>query len=481
MSAKSLCGLGATPVQIAALTLFLFWVAVDGGLAGVSGIALSGTGTSLPGGPLCGQRNDGLVHLPSNWATFTPPGTGQSYVDPVFGCTVKRITNGSVEESLGDGSHPSLMNYYSTFSPLNASDTLLLLTSNDGSWRVRDVNGNIVVPTASMPAMSNGHPVWDASNGNVFYYTLGNALYKATVSGNSVNRTALHTFSEYSSIVSPDAADLSQDGDHIALVGQNANNTMDIFVWSLSLQIKTSAYTTTCTVSGSVNTPQPGCLHKLQLTSDNLLTLQFASDGAGLEQGVRLWNGTSLVGIQNGTSHYDTGQDLLGAPVITSRGNSASLPGLINPCPSGWGLDVRRLSLLSLLSTATCLFDNQPAWHISYRGSASQPWTAISIFGTGSTGPELFTTSGGYAAPTTGNWQRYQGEIILAKIDGSAAYRVAHTRSRTLESYWAQPHAAISRDGRYVTFTSNMAWPNGCPAGMHVAGDCSDVYLIKIQ
>lgn len=167
--------------------------------------------------------------------------------------------------------------------------------------------------------------------------------------------------------------------------------------------------------------------------------------------------------------------------MLASRGNSNSLPGLINPCPSGWGLDARRLSLLSLLSTATCLFDNQPAWHISYRGSASQPWTAISMFDTGSTGSGLFTTSGGYAAPTTGNWERYQGEIILAKVDGSAAYRVAHTRSRTLESFWAQPHAAISRSGRYVVFTSNMAHPNGCPANMHVPDECQDVYIIKVS
>src|SRR5258707_9145478 len=49
--------------------------------------------------------------------------------------------------------------------------------------------------------------------------------------------------SEYSGIVSPDSADISQDGDHIGLVGQNANNTMDIFVWSLSQGIKTSVYT----------------------------------------------------------------------------------------------------------------------------------------------------------------------------------------------------------------------------------------------
>jgi len=39
----------------------------------------------------------------------------------------------------------------------------------------------------------------------------------------------------------------------------------------------------------------------------------------------------------------------------------------------------------------------------------------------------------------------------------------------------------MSRDGKYVIFTSSMAFPAGCPTNMHVASDYSDVYLIKIQ
>src|SRR5207302_1041005 len=87
-------------------------------------IALNGSAVTPTGRPLCGQLNDGLPHIPPNWDTFTPPATGQSYVDPAFGCTVKRITNGSAEEALWDGKAPSLMNFYSTLSAMNASDTL---------------------------------------------------------------------------------------------------------------------------------------------------------------------------------------------------------------------------------------------------------------------------------------------------------------------------------------------------------------------
>src|SRR6185312_10621411 len=139
------------------------------------------------------------------------------------------------------------------------------------------------------------------------------------ISGTSVKPALVHTFGEYKGIVSPDAADLSQDGDHIALVGQNANNTMDVFVWSLSHQAKTSVYTTTCALNADINgAAQPGCVHKLQLTADNLLTIQFLGDGAAAEQGVRLWNGSTLVHLQDKTDHYDSGYDLNGKSVFVA-------------------------------------------------------------------------------------------------------------------------------------------------------------------
>lgn len=438
-------------------------------------VSLSGTGVTTTSGPLCGKLNDGLTYLPTSYDTFTPPAVGQSYVDPVFGCSVKRLTNGAAE-TLGDGTHPGLMHYYSTFTPINATDTLLMLVANNGSWHVRDLNGNIVVSYAGMPNLS-GHPVWDDTNGNVFYYALNNALFSGTISGNSVTSTNLHTFSEYSAITSMDSADLSQDGDHIALVGQNASGTMDIFVWSFSQKTKTSLFTTACTgsVSGAV---QPGCLHKLQLSADNRLTIQFNNDGSAAQQGVRLWTGSTLVHMQDATSHYDTGYDLNGNAIFTGRGNSFTLSGLTNPCPSGWGLDVRGIDNIQ---SAVCLLDNPPYWHISYRGSASQPWIAISFFDSRTPGPEFFTSNSSYQTISTSNWQLYEDEIVLGKVDGSKVYRLAHARSRSMESYWAQPHAAISRDGRFVIFTSNMAHPSGCPANMHVAGECSDVFIIQIQ
>jgi hypothetical protein len=427
---------------------------------------------------ICGRPGDKQIHIPPDWTTFKPPAAGQSFPDPVFGCTVTRITDGS-RETLSDGAHPSFMNFYSTVSPMNSADTMVLITSNNGAWHIRDINGRVVVPAGKMPAMNSGHPVWDAREGSDFYYALGKTLYRGTVNGDSVKSRALHIFKEYRGVVSPDAADLSQDGDHLALMGQNADNSMDVFVWSLTRQTKTSAYTTKCKIEGNITeTSQPGCVHKLLLSADNLLSIGFVQNGTDIEQGVRLWNGSTLIHLQDSmTSHYDHGYDMNGNPIVAGRDNPASFEGFSNPCQSGWGLDIRQQNN----SSSACLLDNQPSWHISYRGSASQPWAVISFFDDRKPGPELFNDNKQFESPSSKNWQLYEDEIVLVRIDGSAVYRLAHARSRSAESYWAQPHAVISRDGRYMIFTSNMAYPNGCPANMHVANECSDVYLIKVR
>ena len=469
-----------------AIIFFYFVVSKDGGL-GRSSISAAAAGNASTQSqsrntalstPVCGKTDDKQLHISPDWDSFSPPRAGQSYADPAFGCSVERLTDSSRDETAWDGKHLAFMHYYSTLTPLNASDSMLFVVSNDGNWRIKNVNGGVAISAAKMP-QSSGHPVWDASDGNIFYYASGNSLYKAGISGGPVKSAAVHTFNEYKGIVSPDAADLSQDGDHVALVGQNSSNTMDVFVWSLRKEAKTSTYTTTCTIDGSINgKAQPGCIHKLQLTADNLLTIQFLGDGDGPEQGVRLWNGTRLVRLQDKTDHYDTGYDLAEKSVFIAENNSSTLPGLSNPCASGWGLDVRQLGNLQ---SALCLVDHPPYWHVSYRGGPSQPWVALSFFDDRKQGPELFSTNPKYEAPSAANWKLYEDEIVLAKIDGSSIYRLAYARSRSSENYWAQPHAAISRDGKYVVFTSNMAFPAGCPENMHVASECSDVYLIKIR
>jgi len=448
-------------------------------------ITLSGSGvTQAAGSPTCGKSGDSTNYVPTDWTTFLPPGKGQSYVDPTFGCTVTRVSDASSE--IWDGSHYiPITEGYATISPFNANDTLLMLTDGYGERFFTDLQGNIVVPKGNVPGGNNTWYLWDATNPSVFYYTSGNSLMKGTISGSTVAAATVHQFSEYAAINFMDKTDLSQDGQHVVVVGGDTSGASpeNVFVYNFAASSKGPVYTTGCT--GSVGSPNNSCLHGVTLTPDNNVIIDFAGDGTCNECGNRLWTGTTpLAHIQDVTDHLDTGYDLNGNAVIVERGNAYDLAGETNPCPSGWGLDVRQIYSMQ---SAVCLFDNQPSWHVGYRGNAQQPWVGVSFFDAGrAPSPEWFDNTGNYAAPTTSTWQLYEDEIVVARIDANnnsnSVYRLARAYSRSNEDFYAQPHAAISRTGKYIAFQSNMAYAHtGCPANFQTSTNCTDVYLIKVQ
>jgi len=131
--------------------------------------------------------------------------------------------------------------------------------------------------------------------------------------------------------------------------------------------------------------------------------------------------------------------------------------------------------------------DNQPNWHVGYRGNQNQPWVGLSFFDGGrSPSPEWFDNTSNYTGPTANTWKLYEDEVIVVRVDANnnsnLVYRLAHAYSRSNEDFEAQPHAAISRSGKYIAFTSNMAYAHsGCPANFQTSTGCTDVYVIKIQ
>jgi hypothetical protein len=449
-------------------------------------ISLSGSGVTQStsnGAPICGISGDSANHIPTDWSTFVPPAKGQSYVDSSFGCTVTRITDASKDVWSGSFYLP-LTHGYATVSSFNANDSYLMLADGWNRHFVTDLTGNIVVSSSNMPASNDTWFLWDASNASVFYYTNGNSLMKGTISGSSVATTSVRQFSEYPTINFMDEADVSQDGAHVVVIGGDTSGSSpeNVFVYDLANNTKGPVYTTSCT--GSVNNPNNGCLHKLIQTPDNNVIIQFASDGSGPEQGNRLWAGTyPLPHLQDLTNHLDAGYDLNGNAIFIESGNSYYTSGLSNPCPSGWGLDVRQIHNTS---ASTCLLDNPPSWHVGYRGNSQQPWAGLSFFDVRGSSPEWFDNSPNYVAPNASTWLLYEDEIMVARIDANnnsnQVYRLARAYSRSGEDFNATPKAAISRDGKYIAFDSDMAYAHsGCPANFQTGTNCIDVYVIKVR
>jgi hypothetical protein len=460
------------------------------------------------GVPVCGTATDGATkYIPTDWATFTPPAKGGSYIDNSggvpFGCRITRLTNGQTD--FGSTTYGVTL-YYDTASPFSADDKLIMATRSGGSYYIvqnpylTGQNGT-AVPSANMPSMNNqAQPMWDRTQPEMFYYTSGLQLRSGTVSGgpscfatnNCTVATALvHDFTgTYTSLNMMDETSESVDGNHILLEGELPSSTQVVFVWDVSTGTSSTPYNSTCT--GSVNGPN-GCLHKMQISGDNNPIILYEGSG-----GEFLWNGTTSICLQGScgggsgeTSHGATGQNLSGAPVWVSNAGPAVLPAQLFSCPidnSSWQ-NISAIITNSPLSATSCLLDAPSPgitnWHVGYDGSASQPWVFLTWF---QEGPSFyFGTDGGYAAPSSSNWPLYSGEMDLTRINASYTslsnsnvIRLAQTRNRSQDTFWAQTFGALSFDGLYAVFSSNMAHgATGCPSSVHASDECSDLYLVS--
>ncbi len=429
------------------------------------------------GDPVCGVNNDAGPHVPADYTTFVPPPRGGSYVDALTKCTIVRLTDSARN---GAAQH----HYYSTISPINASDTYVMIDDEGWNWSVVETSGRTVIATKDMPS-PDGHIVWDAKDGNVFYYASGSSIMKGAIHGNRVAHSTLYKFHEYADITFMDAWDVSEDGDHLIVVGANSAKSMDVFTFSIGKLSKGGVYTTRCAPpSGSLGN-QPGCLHKVQFDGENNILITFNDNGSSGETGAVIWNGQTVSRLQNSTTHFGAGLDANGRDVaILDRYSDGR-----DACPRGGGADLMRINPISSIS---CLLDkNWAAPHIGYGGGPQQPWAVLSFFDNRNPGPEFFDNSKHFAPPTCTQsnnttsgacWFPYESEVVLVRIDAendlAKTYRIAQTRSRSCESYWAQPHASISRDGKSVVFDSNMAFAQKGCGGIT---NCSDVFFVRVR
>src|SRR5271157_4892629 len=78
--------------------------------------------------PALAQLPVGGLELPPNYNTFQPPAVGGTYADPVFGSTVKRISNALGTPNADSGGYLTwIEDEYSTMSPFNSDNSKILL------------------------------------------------------------------------------------------------------------------------------------------------------------------------------------------------------------------------------------------------------------------------------------------------------------------------------------------------------------------
>ena len=457
-------------------------------------VSLSGTGTAAPPPPppggLCGKQDDGLAHLPPNYSCgllpcttnpLPPPARGSTYVDPQYGCTVRRLTD-AVADGLGTAAHHN----YGTVSPINANDTFVMINLENGSKEITDVSGQVVVRVTNMPATNSQQVPWDISNPTRFYYTAGSKILRADITGLpgcasthscSVSTSTLHDFSgTYASVQIPDQEDISDDGDHFWLVGDTK-----AFLYTISANTVGPAMTVGTKDNGNG-------WHKIQITPSNRMLMTWSPNGRGPGAGQEVYNTDATLNwhMFDNTIHTDCGRDLSNNEVCVV----ARIPdnaGGINPakaCSTWTGTQDGGIDIINMSShAAQCLMDvNWADTEVSFRdGNASAGWVFVTLFKSGSCSTySCFDTtlSPRLDIAWATHWVHFAEEGILVRIDnndGPNKQRLFHTRSRSSEYYWAIPRGAISRDGKYVVFDSNFDISN---SGL---SNYTDVYITKVQ
>ena len=417
-------------------------------------------------GPLVCGKSDRLVHLPPSYTLpLAPPaGIGQTLTDPQYGCGITRVTTFG-EFQAGQANYHN----YSTITPFSVDSSRLMLSLTNGSALIVDLNGHVAVPVAQMPSTNSADIPWDPTNPAVFYFTQGNGFFKATISGATVATTSLHTFSGYASVIAPDQEDLSDDGCKYWLVGTPSGGGLPV---GILYSLCTDTVVSQNLVVG-VKDSATGW-HKIQIFPSGKMLMTWSNNGPGAGLGLEIYNtdGSLYWHVVDGSAHSDVGIDLQGREVLFQPVGAAMS---LNACANAFtGISVIDINAKAPVN---CLANALPAYHISYRDSP-KGWVLLSTFDQG-TCPDYSCFDTTNPSHLISNWQSiwplYGEELLLAKIDGSVLFRLAHHRSRSAEGYGAQPRAAISRDGKFVVWDSNF--------DISSTGDANyaDVYLMRVQ
>ena len=381
---------------------------------------------------------DNHAHPPPEYESFNQPLVGGSYVDPVFGSSIKRLSNALGTHDAGGmgGNLTWITGEYSTPCPFN-SDSSLLLLLHQSYFGVYGSSG-LYLRDLPLEITALSEPRWSRFNNRIIYYVNGNQLKSFDVTSGVIQ--VVHTFDAYSAISGCGESDISLDGDHFVFAGDRKF----IFVYEISTDRALPAFDIYDSVYDS-----------LYLTPNNNVLVSWENAGTGTFTGIELYDKTMVFQRQvfpcNG--HKDTMLDTDGSEVmvITNSNDPGSNDNAIVKVRLS---DGKRSTLLSL--------DWSLAVHVS----------------TPDKGGFAYVETYAPFNPQARDFKPYTNELLKVPLDGSPVQRLAHHRSRPNEgnAYNWQPRISCSRDGSRFIFASNY----NALARQGVAEEYADVYMIQM-
>jgi hypothetical protein len=389
--------------------------------------------------PAFAQLSAGGPELPPNYNTFQPPAVGGTYVDPVFGSTIKRISNALATPNADRGGNLTWVeDEYPTMSPFNSDNSKILLV-HQSYFGLYDGTG-FYIRDLPLEISASSEPRWSRKDNHTLYYVRGNQFKTYDISSGAIN--IVHTFGEYGAISGMGESDISFDGDHFVFAGDGRY----VFVYQISTDTKSPVF----------DTGGKG-LDSVYITPKNNVIVSWVQSGTVRNTGQELFDGNMnfLRQVGRADGHKDVTLDTNGDEVLVWTNSNDPQP----ICNNG----IVKIRLSDGQQTCLATLDWSLAVHISAPDNSGF----------------IYVETYAPANPTPSSaWVAYTNELLQIKLDGSQVLRVAHHRSRPFQTntYNWQPKMSTSRDGSRVVYSSdyNLQTIDGYTA------DYSDVYLIVV-
>jgi len=457
-----------------------------------------GAGDACDDWTSCAPLDDGAVHVPVNYDTFTPPAVGGSYNDQESGCKVTRITD-AVALFVDDGTRtdPTSRSHF------NSDNSRLMLLGEDGHFVV-DQHGNVTRSAADLGTEVRA-PIWSRTNPDVIYYVtdLQPSNPSATNYVKTMNvktcasPTTLLTINgrvgfggwETQTTVGPGA--LPGPGG----IGEDLNDGAHLII-STSL----SDHRVYTIATGALSQPISGGLigasdvakNDCSFTYGGKIVCMFHSDPNGnrnysplgiwlyhlsgsnwvAERQVTDWNGHGDLAYEPEASDPDCRDVFVMInDVKAKQGNhGCNPPGVEKVCLA----DSTRTCLLPLDRAAPGNVPwNLKSLYVSGNNDGSHPWVLVSTNDNKPPNDSLFPDTRAWSLPPGWSgwgdrWGKYFNEVLMVRLDGSEIHRLAHHRSRdprTLDpddddydasGFWSLSRGILSRDAKFALFPSNQ-------------------------
>jgi hypothetical protein len=374
------------------------------------------------------------------------PRAGGEFIDPVFGTEIMRATDES------DGPAPGLGTYYSHWPTFNADNTRLLIrqgvngnailkTFDPASFRIGPTREQLPTEYPRNFALSWESAIWSHTNPDVLYAFSNDLKGAMRLYAYNVARKDFTLLKDFSSLSHGLPEYLNQ---------MNMSADDDVFSWSRMRKGRDApvAYIVWRRSTNKILFDVPNTMDFNEVHVDksghwlNIPLNKSLPDGDSMEF-LNLDSG-QLTKIVDGAPDYRPGHGDLGTNSIVGFDNDLN------------GITWRRMG------------DPHSPRHVFYfrtgmgRNGGVTDWTQ-DFHGTMLADNEDWITIGTYDDPSANlpDSGIFEDEILQVSLDGSERIRrICHTRSaydnRTATTgYWATPKPTISRDGRFIAFTSN--------------------------